>query len=281
MRALVLILTALLGSGPLAFADETAAELLRRARAAQSRGHLDEALALADQAVARDAQSAPAYLLRGSLRGTRGLHAEAAADFTRALELDPKAAEAYNLRGAERFKQGQIQEAIADFDRYLERRPEATAGHWMRGIAYYYAERYREGRDQFAAYQAVDANDVENSVWHFLCNARLVGIEKARAAMPKIEHDRRKPMMEVYRLFQGRARPADVLGALPGAAPAEREQATFLAHLYLGIYYDVTGDRRQALTELSQAADGAKAGGYMGDVARVHLALLRKAGSRQ
>jgi lipoprotein NlpI len=262
-------------------AEDTPADLLARAQESLKRGKSEEALDLAGKALAADPRFVHAYLFKGTLLGSLARHAEAVTDFTKAIELDPKAAETYNRRGAEHFKLGHIDESIKDFDRFLEFVPQQTPSHWMRGISYYYAGRYQEGSRQFAAYEKVDTNDVENAVWHYLCNARLIGVEKARARMLKIGRDRRVPMMEVYDLFRGRARPEDVLAAAQAARAEERKQARFLAHLYLGLYYESLRDAQQARQQMALAASDAPVGGYMGDVARVHLLLRRKEENRK
>ena len=50
----------------------------------------------------------------------------------------------------------------------------------------------------------------------------------------------------------------------------------FYAHLYLGLYFDVAGNEKMAREHICQAADLFKVGSYMGDVARIHAALLRQ-----
>ena len=258
----------------IARAEDTPADLLRQAQAAQ--GKPEEALRLVSKAIAADPRSAPAYLFRGKLYASLGQNAEALADFAKVIDLDPQAAEAYNLRGAEHFKLGHIAASIADFDKFLEQKPQEKPGHWMRGISYYYAGKFAEGRQQFAAYEKVDNNDVENAVWHYLCNARLVGTDKARAEMLKIGRDGRVPMMQVYDLFGGRARPEDILKVAQAAKAEEQKQALFLAHLYLGLYYDSAGDKQRAREHMTQAVADAPVGGYMGNVARVHLMRQQK-----
>ena len=148
----------------------------------------------------------------------------------------------------------------------------------MRGISLYYAGRYADGCKQFEGYEKVDTNDVENAVWHYLCNVRVVGRDKARAALLKIGNDKRVPMMVVYKLFQGEAKPEDVLAAAQAdAVPKERRNAAlFYAHLYLGLYWESEGDKKKALEHLTQAATKYRIGHYMGDVARVHAELLAK-----
>ena len=70
------------------------------------------------------------------------------------------------------------------------------------------AGKYDAGAKQFAAYQTVDSNDVENAVWRFLCMARAHGVDEARKSLLKVKHDARVPMMEIYALFAGQAKPA-------------------------------------------------------------------------
>ena len=242
------------------------------------KGDADRVLALAEKAVAADPDAAQPLYVRGLAKAALHRPADAVADYDQALKLDPKKAEIYDSRGSEQFKLGKFAESVADFDRYLEAVPKQAPGHWRRGISLYYAGRYDDGRKQFAAYEQVDANDVENAVWHFLCAARADGVEKARASMLKIGKDTRVPMMKVYDLFRGEAKPDDVLAAARAgdATDDERKQRLFLAHLYLGLYFDATGDKKQALEHLTLAAHKWYVDGYMGDVARVHEDLLLK-----
>lgn len=253
-------------------------ELLKAAAAALAKRKAEEALALADKAVKADATNVAALMIRGQALGLLRRPADAIADYDRAVKLDPKLGVAYDLRGSEHFKQGKIAESLADFDRFLELEPAERNGHWRRGISLYYAGKFDEGRKQFEGYEKVDTNDVENAVWHFLCNARAVGVEKARTQVLKIGKDRRVPMMEVYSLFKGEIKPDDVLTAAKAGQPPEAElnARLFYAHLYLGLYYEVLGDKRQALEHLTRAAKDYRIGHYMGDVAHVHAELLRK-----
>jgi lipoprotein NlpI len=253
-------------------------DYLAEAHRAWERRDTDKALELVGKAIAADPRDVRAHLLRGTLHEALSKHLEAIADFNKCLQLEPNCAEALNRRGSEQFKLGRVPESVADFDRYLKLRPQDAPGHWKRGISLYYLGRYDDGRKQFEGYEKVDTNDVENAVWHFLCVARQDGLGKARASLLKIGRDTRVPMMQVYDLYRGALKPADVLAAAEAGevAPAQRRQRLFYAHLYLGLYYDATGDRKQALEHISQAAGKYRIGHYMGDVAAVHEGLLRK-----
>lgn len=272
MPAVILCLALVAGDEP------AVAELLEKARLALKQGKADAALRLANQAVEREPKDPLLRLFRGSIHEALRQHEQAIADYSQAIQLDPKRAEAYDRRGSELFKLGRVAESLADFDKFLELRPDAGPGHWRRGISCYYAGQFEAGKKQFQSYEQVDTNDVENAVWHFLCNARKVGIDKARAELLKIGKDGRVPMMEVYGLFAGKLKPADVLAAATaGNPPAETAKVRlFYAHLYLGIWFDISGDPKQALQHLELAADQYRIGHYMGDVAVVHRNLLQK-----
>jgi lipoprotein NlpI len=274
----LILLLAMAGAGHSAsFHLDDQEPILKKAKAALKEANFQEALNLAEQAISKNPKDFEGYLVRGVAYESLQRHAEAIQDFDKAVELNPKAAEAYDRRGSEHFKLGHIQESIKDFDKFLELRPEAKARHWKRGISYYYAGRFEDGRKQFEAYQTVDSNDVENAVWRCLCMAREVGVVKARADMLKIDKDSRVPMMKIYALFHGDAKPEDVLDAArqDQAKPEERNLRLFYARLYLGLYYDMSGDKKKALEHLA-AAEEPKIGGYMADVARVHRSLLEK-----
>jgi lipoprotein NlpI len=266
-------------SMPLAARGEPAtAGLCREARQAYEQGDRAAAYKTLDRAEAGETASPLPKFVRGQFLAQENRHREAIGQLDRAIKLDERLAAAYNLRGSEHFKLGQIVAAIDDWDRFLKLEPAQEPGHWQRGIAYYYAGRYDEGARQFAAYENVDHNDVENATWRFICMARSQGVKAAHKSLLKIDHDARVPMMEIYALFAGRAGPKDVLAAAEAGSPspAELRQRMFYAHLYLGLYAEATGDAKQAREHIDLAAGKYSTSGYMGDVARVHAALLDK-----
>jgi lipoprotein NlpI len=253
-----------------------AAELLDSASAALKQGDAKTALDLTDRALKIVPKKAGPWLLRGIINEELRNFKEAVADFTKTLELDPRIDDAYDHRGTTHFKLAKFAESVADFDSYLAKHPDKAAGHWQRGISCYYAGRFDQGRKQFEGYQTVDDNDVENAVWQFLCVARKDGVEKARAGLLKVQKDSRVGMMEVYGLFAGKLKPEDVLAAAKKAkSSVALEQQLFYAHLYLGLYYDATGEPRKALEQMELAVDH-RVGHYMWEVARIHRDLLKK-----
>jgi lipoprotein NlpI len=230
----------------------------------------------ADPAVAKKAFDRGAKLLK------ERDNAAAAKAFSEAIDADPSLADAYDRRGDARLKLGQFKDAVADFDAYLKAEPKAAPEHWRRGIALYYAGKYADGVKQFATHKTVNPEDVENAAWHYLCNAKVVGREKARAELIAVTKDRRVPMSEVQKLFAGLLKPADVLEAAekPDAATDAGTEARFYAHLYVGLWYEAEGDEKRAQEHLTTAAEKYKIGHYMWDVASAHAALFQAKGKK-
>jgi lipoprotein NlpI len=171
------------------------------------------------------------------------------------------------------FRSGRITESVAGFDTVARLLPNEAPQLWQRGIALYYAGRYKDCRAQFESHRTVNPNDVENAAWHFLCVARQESPERARAALLPVGPDSRKPMSEIYQMFRGTLTPENVLAAA-GAQPAGQ----FYAHLYLGLYFEATGNKGNAREHITTAAADrfAAAGGYMHSVAQVHLGILER-----
>ena len=173
----------------------------------------------------------------------------------------------------EDFRSGRVEQSAAGFDRLAALVPDQAPELWQRGIAQYYAGRFRDCRDMFISHRTVNPSDVENAAWHFLCVARAESPAAARRQILPVGADARVPMREVYQMFDGRTTPAQVLAAA-GSDPS----AQFFARLYVGLYLGATGDGVGAREQIAIATEGryARVGGYMHDVARVHLLLLRR-----
>jgi lipoprotein NlpI len=255
-------------------------KLLQAAQAAFKQGQRAEAVLLADKAIAVDPSDPKCYALRGQFFESMGDHVRAIADYDQVIKRDPKAALVYQRRGVEHFRAGNFKQSVADFDKFLDFVPAQAPQHWQRGISCYYAGMFEEGRKQFELHQTVNPQDVENAVWHFLCVARATSVERARASLIPVTGDSRVPMAEVQLLFAGKLKPEDVLkAAQAGEGSRERRnEQLFYAHLYLGLYFEAVGDSAKAREHILRAATEFKSDHYMGDVARVHAAVLKAKG---
>lgn len=179
-------------------------------------------------------------------------------------------------RGEQRFFDADITGSIEDFDAFLELYPEQDPHHWQRGLSYYYAEEYQKGKEQFERHQTVNTQDVENSVWHFLCAVRAPGgsVEAAQKDLIPIERDSRIPMAEVHDLFAGRGTVEDVLAAAADdgdnvLTEAERNHLCY-AHLYLALYFEAIGEDGKMKEHIRKAAVDYRMDHYMGKTAQVH-----------
>jgi lipoprotein NlpI len=83
-------------------------------------------------------------------------------------------------------------------------------------------------------------------------------------------------MMQIYALYKGKATADDVLAAARAGnpTPAELSERLFYAHLYIGLYNEAAGDAKGAREHIA-LANRYTIDHYMGDVARVHLQLMR------
>jgi lipoprotein NlpI len=259
-------------------AEPNVDEILNRAGVEFARGNRENAIELASRAIEAEPKNARAYYVRGRFHAEVRQPQKAVGDLNQSLALDPSAAIAYYQRGAENFKLGNVKQSAADFDKFVDLSPDQAPKLWQRGISLYYAGRYEDAQRQFELHQTINSNDVENAVWHFLCIARRGGIDKARASLLKIENDPRVPMMQIYALFAGKGSAEEVMKAATAgkSSPTELNERMFYAHFYLGLYFDAAGNEKMAREHTFQAADLFKVESYMGDVARIHAALLRQ-----
>ena len=190
----------------------------------------------------------------------------------------PDNSQLMSIRGSLKFRSGRIADSIKDFDKCIELSPETKPYLWQRGIALYYAERFKDGLEQFAVHRDVNPNDVENAFWHFLCNVRLNGLEAAQKDVLLAGFDSRVPLMQVQKLIQRKLTPDDVLVACEkgGAGVEGKKSSRFYGYLYLGLYYDALQDKDKTKQWLEKCIDQG-VDGYMADVAKVHLNLLKQA----
>jgi lipoprotein NlpI len=205
--------------------------------------------------------------------------AEAVKLATRAIEADPKNSVGYDLRGTAQFKLGHIKESLADFDKQIELTPVSGPKHWRRGLTLYYADKFADGVTQFVSSDKAAPEDVENAIWHLLCNARVKGLDKARDEMLKVSKDPRgEYMMKIYQMFKGEAKPEDVFQSAEAGKVNDglRKEQRFYANYYVGMYYEVLGESRKSLEYMKVAVEKYSIGDYMMDVANVHLKLREK-----
>jgi lipoprotein NlpI len=264
-------------AAPAARGQESLEDLNQRAIAAYRGGEIDEAFALANQAIEKAPADPTGYFIRGTVYESRQEYDRALADLNQVASASPTLALAYSRRGALHFKRGEFDASIADFDREIKLDPAAKQNHWQRGISYYYAGRYEDGRRQFElAYQTANPDDYENGIFQFLCVAKARGIEKARKSMLDISGDKRVPMKELYALYRGTGSVGAVMDATEVGYPnaVDLKNRLFYAHLYISLYEDVAGEIDSARGHVRRAVENFPITHYMWDVARIQLRQL-------
>jgi lipoprotein NlpI len=199
------------------------------------------------------------------------------ASFAHAQDDPAEKAVAADIRGDALLKEGKWKEAIAEFDKFLEANPKLAPQHWRRGIALYYAGRYEDGVKQFETHKTVNPQDVENAVWHYLCNVKVVGAKKAQEALIDVTKDERVPMAEIQKLFAGKLKPEDVLAAAEktDAKTAAGVSARFYGHLYVALWYEAEGKADKVKEHLKKAVEDYKVTDYMWSVGNAHFKGLK------
>ena len=187
--------------------------------------------------------------------------------WTQAVRSQPTDPNAYVRRGMAQFKSANITESIQDFDKAEQLDPRIQPYLWQRGLSYYYAQRFEEGAQQFEIDLTVNAQDVEETVWRYLCIAQSKNSSEARKTLLPVRNDRREIMRWIYDLFAGKATPEVVLAMARGS----REE--FYAHLYVGLYYESSRSIELAKTHIIKATSDYELDDYMWHLARIHQQL--------
>ena len=274
---------------PVAFPKVEQEEFFLQAIDALQAGNTNAVLELVDRAVGVDVTNRFAYIKRAQLLDIFSLDERAVKDYTIAISYDPTFADVYQLRGCNHFKAGRFEDAVADWNLFISLKPEKEALHWQICVAYALQGQFSEGRSQFEWHWTANTQDVEVALWHFMCTARLDGLEKARGAMMEVNlsEGKRVPMEALYNFYAGKLTEADVWLAVEQGAPdaTERSKREFFANYYIGVHRQAEGKLVEARESVEKALGiayrnegfiGNSPGGQIraGDMARVHLGIL-------
>ncbi|PAN30883.1 hypothetical protein PAHAL_5G346400 [Panicum hallii] len=172
-------------------------------------------------------------------------------------------------RGMQLFRQGDVAGSLAEFDKAVEMDPRQKQYLWQRGLSLYYLDRFEEGAEQFRLDVAANPNDTEESIWCFLCEAQLCGIEEARKRFLEVGLDSRPVMREAYTLFKDGGDPEKLVANFSSRSDGE----VFYSSLYAGLYYESQKDAEKAKSHIVAACKspyGSRSGDYMASLAFVH-----------
>lgn len=235
-------------------------------------------LAASDRAVAQVPEGLVIAIDNGSEALDRGDSAAAIALADGIVKDFDKEPVAWRSAGDLYLRAGAVKKSIPQFRRYIERYPEREPDLWQYGIALAFAGEYKAGAKLFELHRTVNANDVENALWHFYCVAKDTSPEAAKLAILPAPGDRRVPMDLLLKLYRGEADEQAVRAAV-AALPKGSQQAemgNYYAELYLAMHAEALGQRDRAI-ELATKAAATQDVNYMTDIGRVYLARLREA----
>eukprot|EP00568_Trieres_chinensis_P012942 CAMPEP_0183299130 /NCGR_PEP_ID=MMETSP0160_2-20130417/5940_1 /TAXON_ID=2839 ORGANISM="Odontella Sinensis, Strain Grunow 1884" /NCGR_SAMPLE_ID=MMETSP0160_2 /ASSEMBLY_ACC=CAM_ASM_000250 /LENGTH=255 /DNA_ID=CAMNT_0025461309 /DNA_START=21 /DNA_END=788 /DNA_ORIENTATION=- len=182
-------------------------------------------------------------------------------------------------KGMKAFSAGDVSGSIELFDQAERAAPSLTPYLWQRGLSYYYADRFREGSEQFRTDVRVNPLDVEEIVWDIACLARVdpgaAFPPEGKMSLPPGKKDRRKIMSTVYSLFRGDGATEQALFAAGHDGSTSDE---FYSLFYLGLYCECRDETEKAASYMRSAtktkyATGLGAGDYMTSCARIHCKL--------
>ncbi|KAH7284140.1 hypothetical protein KP509_34G040800 [Ceratopteris richardii] len=165
--------------------------------------------------------------------------------------------------------QGNVEASLTMFENALLSDPRQKPYLWQRGLSLYYANRFAEGAVQFREDVAVNPNDTEESIWCFICEARVQGVENARKQFLEVGQDRRPVMQKAYKLFKDGGDPNMLVNEFKDGEPYE----IFYAYLYAGLYHEAEGnaeDAKSAILAACRTPYGLRSGDYMASLAKVH-----------
>ncbi|KHN16091.1 hypothetical protein glysoja_012067 [Glycine soja] len=163
------------------------------------------------------------------------------------------------------FRQGDVSGSLAEFDKAIQLDPRQKAYLWQRGLSLYYLNRFEEAAEQFRLDVAQNPNDTEESIWCFLCEAQLFGVDEARKRYLEainITMDCVNIQMVIHFLYE-----------LVAAFSGSREGEYFYASLYAGLYYESqngTDAAKVHIVAACQSPYGQRSDDYMASLAKVH-----------
>uniref|UniRef100_A0A6N2KLA6 Uncharacterized protein n=1 Tax=Salix viminalis TaxID=40686 RepID=A0A6N2KLA6_SALVM len=140
---------------------------------------------------------------------------------------------------------------------------------WQRGLSLYYVDRFEEGAEQFRIDVAQNPNDTEESIWCFLCEAQLYGVDEARKRFLEVGRDPRPVMREALSMFKDGGDPEKFATAFSNG----QENEYFYASLYAGLYHEAQKEPEAAKVQIIAACRspyGQRSDDYMASLAKVH-----------
>ncbi len=187
------------------------------------------------------------------------------------LRIYPFEARSYIQRGMTYFKLALLIPSLRDFNQAEKLNPQLTPYLWQRGLTYYYFEKYAQGARQFELDLSIQSQDIEETLWHFLCIAQLENIDSAKQSLLPVKYDSRLIMRQIYQFFAGECN----LDKLLTVGRQEGLMGVFYSNLYAGLYYEAYRNEERSQFHINEAIKH-KSNNYMWFLACVHQKLRAK-----
>ena len=165
------------------------------------------------------------------------------------LRVYPFEAKTYISRGMTYFKLARLTSSLQDFNQAEKLNPQLTPYLWQRGLTYYYLGKYLQGARQFDLDLSVQSQDLEETLWYYLCIAQLENPSEARECLLPVKHDTRLIMRHVYQFFAGECS----LERLLKEGKKEGLRGLFYSNLYAGLYYEAQKNQERSQFHINQA----------------------------
>ena len=165
------------------------------------------------------------------------------------LRISPFDARNYIYRGMTYFKLARLETSLKDFNQAEKLNPQLTPYLWPRGLVYYYLAKYAQGARQFELDLSVQSQDIEETLWYYLCMAQLENPSEAKECLLPVKFDSRLIMRQIYQFFRGESSLQNLLAV----GRRESVYAVFYSNLYAGLYFDAHGDTLRAQFYINQA----------------------------
>lgn len=189
-------------------------------------------------------------------------------NWNKRLRIYPFDARNYIHRGMTYFKLGKIKESLKDYNKAEELNPQLTPYLWQRGLSYYYLGKYAQAARQFEIDLSVNSLDVEETIWYYLCIARLENDQEAKKSLLPVKYDPRPIMRQIYQLFAGNCS----VETLIELANKGDIRDLLYSNLYAGLYYEAQKDEQKSTLYLNEAVTY-EINDYMWYLARIHQQL--------
>ncbi len=181
------------------------------------------------------------------------------------LRTYPFEARSYIYRGMTYFKLNRLISSLQDFNQAEKLNPQLTPYLWQRGLTYFYLGKYAQGARQFELDLSIQSQDIEETLWYFLCLAQLEGVDVAKECLLSVKYDPRLIIRQIYQFFAGQCNLSTVLKI----AQEEGLRGLFYGNLYIGLYYEAYGNYERSQFHIQEAIKH-KTNDYMWHLACVH-----------